>query len=69
MVIHEAHIALGREACFFRKDRLAVLVHALMTATYPLRLVFISNDQPIFYVHGQAEGLRRFEMAPMKSTP
>ena len=65
MVIHEAHIALGREACFFRKDRLAVLVHALMTATYPLRLVFISNDQPIFYVHGQAEGLR-LEMAPMK---
>ena len=66
LVISEAHLAYGAERSFFKKDRLGILVHALMSNTYPLRLVFISNDQPIFHTHGVAEVLRRFEVGPIK---
>ncbi|MBW1877194.1 MAG: ATP-binding protein, partial [Deltaproteobacteria bacterium] len=49
MVVRCLDYALGREADFFRKSRLEMLLEALLTSTYPLRLVFVSSTQPVFF--------------------
>jgi len=62
MIVHDLQWATGRDGSFFRKSRLEMLVEALLTATYPLRLVFTSRVQPVFFTEGAAAGLRRMEL-------
>lgn len=66
LVIHDLHIALGRDDGFFRKSRLELLLIALLTNTYPLRIVFLSRGQPIFHRERMAEHLRRLPLAGIK---
>ncbi len=66
LVIHDLHIALGRDDGFFRKSRLEMLLIALLTNTYPLRIVFLSRGQPIFHRERLAEHLRRVPLAGIK---
>ena len=66
MVIHHLQVAAGRAGDFFRKSRLELLVEALLTHSYPLRLVFTSVLQPVFFREGRAAGLRRLELSGIK---
>ncbi len=66
MIVHELNWAIGREGDFFRKGRLEMLIEALLTNTYPLRLIFTSTVQPVFYTEGQAATLRRFPVEGIK---
>jgi tetratricopeptide (TPR) repeat protein len=66
MVVHDLHIAMGREDDFFRKSRLEMLCEALLTNTYPLRLVFVSRAQPRFHREGASTALRRLEVGGIK---
>lgn len=66
MVVREYQFGLGREADFFRKSRLEMLLEALSTHTYPLRLVFLSNKQPTFHKEGQGAALRRLVLGGVK---
>jgi tetratricopeptide (TPR) repeat protein len=62
MVIRNLDRALGRQSDFFQKSRLELLLEALLTHQYGLRLVFISRSQPVFYREGAAQHLRRLEV-------
>ena len=66
MVVRHLQHATGREGDFFRKSRVEMLLEALLTHTYSLRLVFISTRQPRFYREGQAAPLRRMEIGGLK---
>lgn len=66
MVVRELQFAMGRELDFFRKSRLEMLLEALLTHTYPLRLIFLSNRQPTFHKEGQGASLRRFPVGGIK---
>ena len=63
MVIRDLQVASGRDGTFFRKSRLEMLIEALLTHTYPLRLVFLSVNQPVFFREGRDAGLRRVKLA------
>ncbi len=62
IVVHGLHFAAGKDGSFFRKSRLELLCEALLTATYPLRLVFVSAIQPVFFREGRDAPLRRLEL-------
>lgn len=66
MVVEGLHLAAGREGDFFRKSRLELLCEALLTQTYPLRLVFTSLVQPVFYREGRDAPLRRLRVEGVK---
>lgn len=66
MVVQHLQVASGRDGSFFRKSRLELLVETLLTATYPLRLVFTSVVQPVFFREGRAANLRRIELGGIK---
>jgi len=66
MVIRHLDWAMGRQADFFRKSRLEMLLEALLTAQYPLRLVFVSERQPTFYREAHNQAIRRFEVGGLK---
>ncbi len=66
MVVHRLEFALGPEADFFRRSRLELLVEALLTHPFPLRLVFVSTRQPTFHREGQGAPLRRVEVGGIK---
>ena len=66
MVIRDLQRSMGREGDFFRKGRLEMALQALLTNTYPLRVVFQSTRQPVFFRHGVTETLRRIELGGMK---
>jgi tetratricopeptide (TPR) repeat protein len=66
MVIRDLEFGLGRDQDFFRRSRLELLLFALLTSTYPLRLVFISTRQPRFDREGLGDSLRRVEVAGLK---
>ena len=66
MVIRHLQHATGREGDFFRKSRVEMLLEALLTHSYSLRLVFVSTRQPRFYREGQAAPLRRMEVGGLK---
>lgn len=65
-VVHDLHVALGRDNDFFRKGRLELLLEALLTHSYPLRIVFLSRAQPIFYRERADEPLRRMTLGGVK---
>lgn len=65
-VVHELHRSAGRDGDFFNKSRLEMVVIALLTARYPLRIVFTSRVQPVFYREGEAASLRRMELSGIK---
>ncbi len=62
LVVRGLQVATGKEADFFRKSRLELLCEALLTAAYPLRLVFVSAVQPRFFREGRDAALRRFDV-------
>lgn len=66
MVVHDLHHALGRDEGFFRKSRLEMLLEALLTNSYPLRLVFTSRTQPVFFRERAQNALRRVELKGIK---
>lgn len=66
MVVSDLHQAMGRDDDFFRKSRLELLIEALLTNTYPLRLVFLSRQQPVFHRERAAESLRRLPIGGLK---
>ncbi|MCB9682757.1 MAG: tetratricopeptide repeat protein [Alphaproteobacteria bacterium] len=66
MVVHQLQVAVGRTGDLFRKSTLELLVEALLTHTYPLKLVFTSLVQPVFFREGRAAGLRRLELSGIK---
>lgn len=66
MLVEDLEFALGPESDFFRRSRLELLVEALLTHHYPLRLVFTSTRQPSFYREGQAAPLRRVVVEGVK---
>ncbi|HMV67269.1 MAG TPA: tetratricopeptide repeat protein, partial [Myxococcota bacterium] len=66
MVIEGLHLAAGREGDFFRKSRLELLCELLLTSAYPLRLVFTSLVQPVFYREGRDAPLRRLRVEGIK---
>lgn len=65
-VVEGLHFAAGRQGDFFRKSRLELLCEALLTTTYPLRLVFTSLVQPVFYREGRDAPLRRVRVEGLK---
>lgn len=66
LVVHDLHHALGRDNGFFRRSRLELLLIALLTNTYPLRIVFMSRAQPVFHREGLAATLRRISLGGIK---
>lgn len=66
LVVHELQVATGREGDFFRKSRLELLIRALIGATYPLRLAFVSTHQPVIHREADDRNLRRFEVGGIK---
>jgi len=66
MLIEGLHTALGRQGDFFRKSRLEMLLLALLTHSYSLRLVFTSIDQPTLYREGAGQFVRRLELEGLK---
>lgn len=66
MVVREFQFGLGRELDFFRKSRLEMLLEALVTHTFPLRIVFLSTRQPTFHKEGQGAALRRLTVGGLK---
>jgi len=66
MVVRHLQHATGREGDFFRKSRVEMLLEALLTHPYSLRLVFLSTRQPRFYREGQSASLRRMEIGGLK---
>jgi tetratricopeptide (TPR) repeat protein len=66
MVLDRLHAVAGREGDFFRKSRLELMLEALLSETYPLRLVFTSRVQPVFYREGRAANIRRLELEGLK---
>lgn len=65
-VIHDLHHAMGRDDGFWRRSRLEALLMAMLTSTYPLRVVFLSRAQPVFHREGAAAGLRRLALTGIK---
>ena len=66
MVLRHLQHSAGREGDFFRKSRVEMLLEALLTNTYSLRLIFLSTLQPRFYREGQGAALRRMELGGLK---
>ena len=66
MVVHDFQSAAGRAGDFFRKSRLEMLIQALVSHTYSLRLVFVSTHQPVLHRESANQNLRRFEVGPLK---
>ncbi len=66
MVIHGLEFGLGRDHDFFRRSRLELLLFALLTSTFPLRLLFVSSRQPSFDREGLGGELRRLEVGGVK---
>ena len=66
MVIHDLHHAMGRDDGFFRRSRLELLLMALLTNTYPLRIVFLSRSQPVFHRERAGTTLRRLALTGVK---
>ncbi len=66
IVVHDLHAALGRSEDFFKKSRLEMLLQALLTNTYPLRIVFLSRSQPVFHRERMDADLRRVTLAGIK---
>lgn len=66
MVVAGLHTALGRQRDFFRKSRLEMLLVALLTHAYSLRLVFLSVEPPLLYREGAAANLRVLELGGLK---
>jgi tetratricopeptide (TPR) repeat protein len=62
LVVHNLEFGLGKNQDFFRRSRLELLLHALLTATYPMSIVFLSTRQPGFDGEGQAIVLHRVEL-------
>ncbi len=65
-VVVNLQSAAGRAGDFFRKSRLELLLEALLRNTYPLRLVFLSSVQPVFYREGAGQHLRRMVLEGLK---
>jgi len=65
-IIHDLQYAAGREGDFFRKSVLESVVEALLVNVFPLRVVFTSRVQPVFYAEGVAANVRRMELAGIK---
>lgn len=66
LVVQPLEAAAGREVDFFRKDALAYLVQQLLAARYPLRLIFIAENQPAAFDHEASQAVRRFRLAGIK---
>ena len=66
LVIDALEFGLGRDHDFFRRSRLELLLMALLTNTYPLRIVFQSTRQPRFDREGVGTELRRLELGGVK---
>ncbi|MEZ4321511.1 MAG: tetratricopeptide repeat protein [Myxococcota bacterium] len=66
MLVEGLHTSLSRQGDFFRKSRLEMLLTALLTNTYPLRLVFTSAEQPRMYREGAGKHLRRMVVGGIK---
>jgi len=66
LVLDELEWVAGREGDFFRKSRLELLVRALLQGSFPLRMIFLSTVQPVFYAEGAAANLRRVELEGLK---
>lgn len=66
MVVEGLHLVAGREGDFFRKSRIELLVEALLTSAYGLRLIFTSLNQPVFYREGRDAPLRRLQLDGIK---
>jgi tetratricopeptide (TPR) repeat protein len=62
MLVEGLHTALGRQGDFFRKSRLEMLLTALLTHTYSLRIVFTSVELPTLYREGAGKHLRTLEL-------
>ncbi len=65
-VVHDLQHALGREADFFRRSRLEILVERLLTASTAVRIIFLSTVQPRFFREGADAALRRIDLAGLK---
>jgi tetratricopeptide (TPR) repeat protein len=66
LVISELDPVMGREADFFRKSRLELLLVALLRNTYSLRIVFEARNQPVFYREAAGQHVRRYKVAGLK---
>ncbi len=66
MVVHHLEHGLGRDGDFFRKSRLELLLEALLTHTYAMRLVFVSTRTPVFHREGQGAALRTLALGGIK---
>lgn len=62
LVVQPLEAAIGRELDFFRKDRLASLIQALLGNRYPLRLVFVARGKPQAFAHEENQAARLFEV-------
>ncbi len=65
-MIHDLQVAAGRAGDFFRKSRLELLLQALVSNTYGLRIVFISTHQPVLHRESANQALRRVEVTGLK---
>ncbi|MFK7927269.1 MAG: hypothetical protein AB8H79_03725, partial [Myxococcota bacterium] len=66
LVVQPLEAAIGRGRDFFRKDRLASLVSALLGNTFPLRLLFVSEGPPQAFDHEENRAVRLFEVPGIK---
>ena len=66
MVVHHLEYASGANGEFFRKSRLELLLSALLVSRFPLRLVFTSAVQPVFFREGSDAALRRLTLDGIK---
>ncbi len=66
LVVHGLDWALGRDGDFFRKSRLEILVHALLTGKGALPIVFVASRDVVFHREVEAPHLRRLELGGVK---
>jgi tetratricopeptide (TPR) repeat protein len=66
LVVQPLEAAAGRELDFFRKDALAFLVQRLLAGSYPLRLIFVAQGQPVAFDHESSKAVRRLEVGGIK---
>jgi len=66
LVVQPLESAIGRQLDFFRKDRLATLVQALLGNRYPLRLIFVAEGKPQAFDHEENQAARLFHVPGLK---
>ena len=66
MVVQPLEAGIGRQLDFFRKDRLATLIQALLGNRYSLRLVFVAEGKPQAFDHEENQAARLFEVKGIK---